>query len=98
MTHSTTDAIRAWLADSDRRDREQQRLLNNWNAGWQAAEAAYQDAYERGFTDGTMSRKRAEHQVYNDAALEEARWGPGGREHFADPRPGDYQGGPVAPW
>lgn len=22
--------------------------------------------------------------------LEERRWGPGGREHFADPRPGDW--------
>jgi hypothetical protein len=28
--------------------------------------------------------------------LEQQRWGPGGREHFADPRPGDYPGGPVA--
>jgi hypothetical protein len=26
------------------------------------------------------------------AELEEHRWGPGGREHFADPRPGDFPG------
>jgi hypothetical protein len=26
------------------------------------------------------------------AELEEKRWGPRGREHFADPRPGDYPG------
>jgi hypothetical protein len=26
------------------------------------------------------------------AELEERRWGPGGREHFADPRPGDFPG------
>ena len=26
------------------------------------------------------------------AELEARRWGPGGREHFADPRPGDYPG------
>ena len=26
------------------------------------------------------------------AELEEKRWGPGGRAHFADPRPGDYPG------
>lgn len=25
--------------------------------------------------------------------LEKLRYGPGGREHFADPRPGDYMGG-----
>ncbi len=27
--------------------------------------------------------------------LEERRWGPGGREHFGDARPGDHEGGPV---
>ena len=26
------------------------------------------------------------------AEMEERRWGPGGRAHFADPRPGDYPG------
>lgn len=26
------------------------------------------------------------------AELEDRRWGPGGRAHFADPRPGDYPG------
>ena len=26
------------------------------------------------------------------AELEQRRWGPGGRTHFADPRPGDFQG------
>jgi hypothetical protein len=26
------------------------------------------------------------------ADLEAERWGPGGREHFRDPRPGDYPG------
>ena len=26
------------------------------------------------------------------AELEQRRWGPGGRAHFADPRPGDFQG------
>jgi hypothetical protein len=29
------------------------------------------------------------------AELELRRWGPGGREHFGDPRPDDYTGGPV---
>ena len=27
-----------------------------------------------------------------EAELERRRWGPGGRERFADPRPGDYPG------
>jgi hypothetical protein len=26
------------------------------------------------------------------AELEERRWGPGGRAHFGDPRPGDFKG------
>lgn len=26
------------------------------------------------------------------AEIEERRWGPGGRERFADPRPGDFRG------
>jgi len=32
------------------------------------------------------------------ADLELRRWGPGGRAHFGDPRPGDYMGGPVPTW
>ena len=28
----------------------------------------------------------------SQAELEERRWGPGGRAHFADPRPGDFPG------
>jgi hypothetical protein len=31
------------------------------------------------------------------AELEERRWGPGGREHFADPRPGDFPGRAARP-
>jgi hypothetical protein len=29
--------------------------------------------------------------------LEDRRWGPGGREHFADPRPGDFPGRGAKP-
>ena len=31
------------------------------------------------------------------ADLEAERWGPGGREHYGDPRPGDYPGRVPAP-
>ena len=31
------------------------------------------------------------------ADLEVERWGPGGREHFGDPRPGDYPGRVPSP-
>ena len=31
------------------------------------------------------------------AELEKRRWGPGGRAHFADPRPGDFPGRAAKP-
>lgn len=38
-------------------------------------------------------RERVAAQAEADrAALEERRWGPGGRAHFGDPRPGDFPG------
>jgi hypothetical protein len=52
--------------------------------------------FDRGYTEGYLRAvadcKAAQHGIVRDAALEEVRWGPGGREHFADPRPGDYPG------
>jgi hypothetical protein len=33
----------------------------------------------------------------SQAELEERRWGPGGRAHFADPRPGDFPGRGAQP-
>jgi len=33
----------------------------------------------------------------NQTELEERRWGPGGRAHFADPRPGDFPGRGAQP-
>jgi hypothetical protein len=63
-------------------------------------------AYERGFADGRRAgyeqrfreMERAWHAVADPIArggptfaeLEARRWGPGGRAHFGDPRPGDY--------
>jgi hypothetical protein len=32
-----------------------------------------------------------------NAELEQRRWGPGGRAHFADPRPGDFPGRGAQP-
>ncbi len=53
-------------------------------------------AYERGQVDGYLRAiadvKAVQHGLVLDAELEVRRWGPGGREHFADPRPGDFPG------
>jgi len=52
--------------------------------------------YERGQVDGYLRAvsdfKAFQHAEVRDAELEARRWGPGGRDHFADPRPGDFPG------
>jgi hypothetical protein len=52
--------------------------------------------YERGQVDGYLRAiadvKAVQHGMVLDAELEARRWGPAGREHFADPRPGDFPG------
>ena len=54
------------------------------------------DGYERGLVEGYLRAvadfKAFQHAEVRDADLEGGRWGPGGRAHFADPRPGDYPG------
>lgn len=82
-------AVAELLAESDCRDRELQDAL--WRYAWRTAQ---HDAYETGFYDGCMSLKRAQHDAVELTRLEVVRWGPGGRERFADPRPGDRAGTP----
>ena len=53
-------------------------------AGYAAAEA---DMAERWNAIARTTAPGPSH-----AELEEKRWGPGGRAHFADPRPGDFPG------
>jgi len=52
--------------------------------------------YERGVVEGYVQAaadlKALQHGLVLDAELEARRWGPGGRAHFADPRPGDFPG------
>jgi hypothetical protein len=100
-----TEAIRAWMRVWDRRQLGLQRRLDAWRNGWRACEVQLCNAYEAGYADGAMALKRAQHDtvaLLRDelaiAAADETRWGPGGRERFGGPRPGDHQGGPVAPW
>ena len=69
-----------------------------------AAEIAYRqqlgrEMYEQGRrdADAAMAERWAEiaqpaSRSVSHAEMEERRWGPGGREHFADPRPSDFPG------
>lgn len=67
----------------------------------QVAREAADAAYERGRADGYVQAvtdiKAAQHGIVRDTELETRRWGPGGREHFADPRPGDFPGRSTQP-
>lgn len=62
------------------------------------------EAYEAGRHAGYRQAKAEEEARWRQASpavavegpshaeLEERRWGPGGRDHFADPHPGDFPG------
>lgn len=71
--------------------------------GREMYEAGVQDGYRAG-VEAARGELDAEHADWwrahgqrlidqpSHAELEERRWGPGGRAHFADPRPDDYPG------
>jgi hypothetical protein len=55
-----------------------------YEAGYKRAEADMAERWARAAAPVVRGQPYAE--------LEERRWGPGGREHFADARPGDFRG------
>jgi len=85
-------AVADLLEVSDLLDASLRLRLAAFREGYQAAELAHADDYRRGLIDGALARKRAQHDLVELARLDALRWGPGGREHFGDPRPGDFQG------
>ena len=56
--------------------------------------------YERGLAEGYQLAiadfKAFQHAEVRDVEMETLRWGPEGRAHFGDPRPGDFPGRPEA--
>jgi len=56
------------------------------------AAAEFDRGYEAGYLRAVEDVKAAQQGIVRDVGLEEARWGLGGREHFGDPRPGDFPG------
>ena len=77
---------------SDERDQWIRFAWELWHDGHRAAEFAHADDYARGLVDGAYCRKRAQQDLVEYARLERLRWGDAGREHFGDPRPGDFPG------
>lgn len=77
---------------SDERDQWRRLADQLWRDGFEAAELARADDYARGLADGAYCRKRAQQDLVEAARLDLLRWGDAGREHFSDPRPGDFPG------
>jgi hypothetical protein len=77
----------AELAEAESRYRNQVGRLM-YEAGRRDAEAEMAARWDR-------IARPAVHGV-DHAVLEERRWGPAGREHFADARPGDFPGRAAA--
>lgn len=71
--------------------------------GREMYEAGHTDGYRAGY-EAALGDREADADAWwhqhgralvdgpTHAELEARRWGPGGREHFADPRPGDFPG------
>jgi hypothetical protein len=81
--HNADDTARlraAYLALSDALDAAEKLAHAMWRDGYLAALADLAD-----LIGGRVFPP-------SPSPLEEARWGEGGREHFGDPRPGDFPG------
>ena len=65
----------------------------------EAYAAGHADGYRAGYRQADADQAARWNQAAgavvdgpDRAEIEERRWGPGGRAHFADPRPGDFPG------
>jgi hypothetical protein len=71
--------------------------------GREMYQAGHADGYQAGYRQAEADQAARWNQTTrpavgpNHAELEEQRWGPGGRAHFADPRPGDFPGRGTQP-
>ena len=101
MSGPTAAAVAALLGLSDERDEwefvctARERAAFAWGR-----KLGQQEGYEAAEADMAARWNRiARPVVRNDpehAELELRRWGPAGREHFGDPRPGDFPGRKTA--
>jgi 2-polyprenyl-6-methoxyphenol hydroxylase-like FAD-dependent oxidoreductase len=82
-------AVAAALAEADRIGREQANAaaLANWHA-----RGEFDRGYQQALTDQQAEATQTARHLAADVGLMERRWGPGGRENFGAPRPGDFPG------
>ena len=81
--------VAAAIAEAERIEREQAAAagLANWHA-----RGEFERGYQQALADQRAEAEEIARQLAADVGLMERRWGPGGREHFGDPRPGDFPG------
>ena len=72
--------------------------------GREMYQAGHADGYHAGYRQADADQAARWNQAAraglggaSHAELEARRWGPGGRAHFADPRPGDFPGRGTRP-
>jgi len=88
QVHQVATDLGVRLAEAETRYRN--RLAREmYERGRRDAEAEHAEGWRRIAAPVADGRSFAE--------IEERRWGPGGREHFADPRPGDFPGRGAEP-
>ena len=103
MTTVNTDEARDLINQiADHAAADQARDADTFRLAYQLGyQAAQQVAYARAVHEideawADLARKiRGYAARPTESELEQRRWGPGGRQHFADPRPGDHPGGPI---
>jgi hypothetical protein len=92
---SLARAVAELLALSAERDKWQDRLGDEYRLGWKLGyEAGRREGYEAGarLLEAEWPAIVRPLSGPSLAELERRRWGPGGRAHFGDPRPGDFKG------
>jgi hypothetical protein len=82
-------AVAAALDEAGRIGREQANAaaLANWHA-----RGEFERGYQQALADQQAEAAQTAAQLAADVGLMERRWGPGGRENFGAPRPGDFRG------
>jgi len=91
------DPVAAFIALSDERGRWLWRGRAERRAAFQCGADSMAGEYDRGFTDGLIAYKAAQHDACRGLQAELDRWN-GPREDFGKPRPGEYTGGRATGW